>query len=243
MNSCCRIGTSGWIYRHWHGVFYPETLAQEHWYPYYAAHFDTVEINYSFYRLPSEAAFDRWHAQAPAGFLYSVKANRYLTHLKRLKDVEVPLERFLSRVRRLGDKLGAILWQLPPRWPADPARLRSFAALLPLELHHVFEFRDPSWFTPAVYDVLREFDLGFCIFHMPGITCPLWVTGQVIYLRFHGTAAEYCGRYDEQGLAPWAGRIQEWLADGHIVYAYFNNDTWGHAIQDALLLRRLVGQK
>jgi len=240
VNGDCHIGTSGWIYRHWWGVFYPETLAQRDWYPYYAAHFDTVEINYSFYRLPSEAAFDRWRAQAPPGFLYSVKANRYLTHLKRLKDVEAPLERFLSRVRRLGDRLGAVLWQLPPRWPADPARLRSFAALLPPELHHAFEFRDPSWFIPSVYAVLREYGLGFCIFHMPGMTCPLWVTGRVVYLRFHGTAAEYCGRYGAEGLAPWAARIREWRAAGYTVYAYFNNDAWGHAVQDAQLLRRLV---
>jgi len=242
VNSHCRIGTSGWIYHHWRGVFYPDTLAGKNWYSYYAAHFDTVEINYSFYRLPSEAAFDRWRVQAPHGFLYSLKANRYLTHLKRLKDVEVPLERFVSRARRLGDRLGAILWQLPPHWPADPARLHRFAALLPTELQHAFEFRDPRWFTPAVREVLEQFGLGFCIFHMPGITCPLWVTGRTIYLRFHGTEAEYCGRYGEEGLTMWAARIREWLAAGHFVYAYFNNDAWGHAVQDALLLRQLVSE-
>jgi uncharacterized protein YecE (DUF72 family) len=144
MNTHCHIGTSGWVYPHWRGVFYPPDLPQSRWFDYYSQHFATVEINSSFYRLPAETTFDRWQAQAPPGFIYAVKANRFLTHLKRLKDVAEPLERFLSRARRLGDTLGPILWQLPPHWHADPVRLESFATLLPTDVTNVFEFRDPK---------------------------------------------------------------------------------------------------
>ena len=240
MNAHCYIGTSGWVYAHWRGVFYPPELPQARWYGHYSQHFETVEINYSFYRLPSEKTFDRWQAQAPAGFIYALKANRYLTHHKRLQDVTEPLERFLSRARRLGDKLGPMLWQLPPHWHADPARLESFAALLPADLVHAFEFRDPSWFTPAIREVLGRFGLGFCIFDMPGLACPLWVTGDIVYLRFHGSGQLYAGGYGAEGLRPWAERIQSWLVEGRSVYVYFNNDAHGQAVQDAQTLRNLL---
>lgn len=240
MSAECRFGTSGWVYPHWRGVFYPASLPQSGWYGHYAQQFDTVEINYSFYRLPSERAFDRWREQAPAGFVYAVKANRYLTHVKRLKDAAESLERFLSRARRLGDRLGPILWQLPPRWRADPERLEAFAALLPAELTHAFEFRDPRWFVPAVREVLKRFGLAFCIFDMPDLQCPSWVTGDVIYLRFHGAEKAYGGRYGREGLQPWANRIRRWVAEGYAVYAYFNNDALGYAVSDAQVLRGLL---
>jgi uncharacterized protein YecE (DUF72 family) len=243
MTTRCHIGTSGWIYAHWRGVFYPPDLPQARWYEHYARHFETVEINYSFYRLPSEAAFDQWRAQAPAGFVYAIKANRFLTHVKRLKDATEPLERFLSRARRLDDKLGPILWQLPPRWRADPARLESFTTLLPPDCVHVFEFREPSWFVQPVQEVLERFGLGFCIFDMPGLPCPLWVTSQVVYLRFHGAGMLYPGRYGWDGLQPWAEHIQQWLAEGRTIYAYFNNDAFGHAVEDARILREMMGAR
>ncbi len=241
MRTGCRIGTSGWVYAHWRGIFYPTSLPQAGWYGHYARHFDTVEINYSFYRLPSETAFDRWREQAPPDFVYAVKANRYLTHIRRLKDVAEPLERFLSRARRLGDRLGPVLWQLPPQWRADLARIEAFAVLLPADLLHVFEFRDPSWFVQPVKDILGRFGLGFCIFDMPGLPCPAWVTGDVVYLRFHGSEVVYGGRYGREALRPWAGRIRDWLAEGRAVYAYFNNDAFGHAVEDARVLRKLLG--
>lgn len=240
MSTRCRIGTSGWVYRHWRGVFYPPERAQSRWYEHYAQHFDTVEVNYSFYRLPSEGTFDRWRVQAPAGFVYALKANRFLTHVKRLKEAAEPLERFLSRARRLGDTLGPILWQLPPRWQADPARLESFAALLPLDLPHAFEFRDPRWFVQPVREVLARHGLTCCIFDMPDLTCPLWVTGKMVYLRFHGLETVYVGRYGREGLQPWAERIRQWLAEGREVYAYFNNDAFGHAVEDARTLREMI---
>lgn len=240
MNPRCFIGTSGWIYPHWKGVFYPPDLPQSRWFDYYSRHFATVEINNSFYRLPTETTFDRWQAQAPPGFIYAVKANRFLTHLKRLKDVAEPLERFLSRARRLGDTLGPILWQLPPNWHADPVRLETFAGLLPTDVINVFEFRDPSWFVPPVREILERFRLGFCVFDMPNLSCPLWVTSPVVYVRFHGAERTYAGRYGPAGLEPWTERIRQWLAEGRTVFAYFNNDAFGHAIEDARLLRELV---
>jgi uncharacterized protein YecE (DUF72 family) len=257
MNVRCYVGTSGWVYAHWRGIFYPSDLPQPRWYNHYASFFDTVEINYSFYRLPSEKTFDRWQTQAPAGFVYALKANRFLTHVKRLKDVAAPLERFLVRARRLGDKLGPILWQLPPRWGADPARLESFATLLVVDrsteqsatgstqgssptLSHVFEFRDPAWFVQPVQEVLERFGLNFCIFDMPGLPCPPWITGDVVYLRFHGVGQVYAGRYGWEGLQPWAERIRQWLTEERTVYAYFNNDAFGHAVADAQTLRELL---
>jgi uncharacterized protein YecE (DUF72 family) len=236
----CRIGTSGWVYPHWRGVFYPPDLPQSRWYGHYAQHFSTVEINYSFYRLPSPEAFDSWREQAATGFLYALKANRYLTHVKRLKDAAQPLERFLSRARRLGDKLGPILWQLPPRWRADLQRLEAFASLLPTDLTHVFEFRDARWFIPPVREILERFALTFCVSHMVGLSCPTWVTSDVVYLRFHGSEAVYGGRYGREGLKPWVDRIRGWRAEGRAVYAYFNNDAFGYAVEDAQTLQSLL---
>jgi uncharacterized protein YecE (DUF72 family) len=236
---CC-IGTSGWIYRHWRQVFYPPGLPQNRWFEHYARHFSTVEINYSFYRLPSEKAFDRWREQAPAGFIYAVKANRYLTHVKRLKDAAEPLERFLSRARRLGDRLGPILWQLPPRWRVNLERLETFVRLLPKDLIHVFEFRDSSWFAEPVFDLLTEHELSFCIMSMPGMDCPIRATSNVVYIRMHGSGLVYGGRYNHSELTEWAAHVRRFLADGRDVYVYFNNDAFGFAVENALELRQML---
>ncbi len=250
------VGTSGWVYRHWaNGVFYPPGLPTSRWFAHYAGVFNTVEINNTFYRLPSEAAFDRWREQAPPGFIYAVKANRYLTHIRRLADCAEPLERFLERARRLGPTLGPILYQLPPRWKANPDRLEGFAALLDRmdparTLEHVFELRDPRWFVEAVRDVLVRHGLSFCIYDLPGVPCPRWVTGPVVYLRFHGSGTRYGGRYGTEDLGSWAGLLRD-LAAGTApetpdrasrpVYVYFNNDAEGHAVANALELRTMLG--
>ena len=235
-----RIGTSGWVYPHWQGVFYPSDLKQPHWFRHYAREFDTVEINNTFYRLPAEKTFDRWREQAPAGFTYAVKASRYITHVRRLKDCAEPLQRFLHRVQRLGNHLGPILYQLPPRWRANPERLAAFATLLPADRLHVFEFRDERWFTEPVREVLAEHNLSFCIFDMPGLRCPQWITGPIVYVRFHGSASLYAGRYTQEELAQWAETIRGFLATGRDVYAYFNNDAFGHAVINARELRALL---
>jgi uncharacterized protein YecE (DUF72 family) len=239
-----RIGTSGWIYRHWRGVVYPSRLRTKDWFGHYAALFGTVEINNSFYRLPSEEAFDAWAHQAPLGFLYAVKASRFLTHMKKLKDPEGPLALILGRARRLGAHLGPILYQLPPHWRCDVARLRSFLELLPPELCHVFEFRDPSWYTDAVRDALTEHGACFCIHDLRGADCPEWLTGPAVYLRFHGpTEQAYAGGYPRAHLRRWAERIAGYVQAGRDVFAYFNNDDAGHAVADAQTLRSLVNAR
>jgi len=236
-----RIGTSGWIYRHWRGVFYPPVLPTSRWFAHYAQHFDTVEINNTFYRLPSEEAFDTWRRQAPPGFVYAIKASRYLTHRKKLKDAAEPLQNLLGRARRLGPHLGPILYQLPPHWRADPGRLREFLALLPRDLRHVFEFRDPTWCDEAIRALLSEARVGTCLHDMHGFDCPAWVTGRVVYVRFHGpSAVKYAGSYAAAHLRTWAERLRAFQESGHDVYAYFNNDEGGHAVANARELRRLV---
>jgi uncharacterized protein YecE (DUF72 family) len=236
---CWRIGTSGWVYSHWRGTFYPAGLRQAQWFDYYARYFDTVEINNTFYRLQAESVFDAWREQAPPGFLYAVKANRYITHMRRLIDAGEPLARFLERARRLGPALGPILYQLPPRWRANLPRLESFISLLPADLTQVFEFRDPTWFEPAVPDLLRTRGLSFCIFHMAGLETPLAVTGRTVYVRLHGPPG---GDYDRAGLGQWAQRVREWCGAGHDVYVYFNNDILGYAVRNALALKELLGE-
>lgn len=234
-----RVGTSGWAYRDWQGTFYPPGLHQSAWFAHYAGVFDTVEVNYTFYHLPSQTTVERWRSQAPEGFIYALKGSQQITHRLRLSDVDEPLDRFLTRAGSLGDRLGPILWQLPPRWSADAARLEAFAAKLPRDLVHAFEFRDPSWLTTEIRRILEERGLTFCIFDMPGRTCPKWVTADVIYLRFHGHGQRYAGRYGREALEPWADQIRRWVKRGHLVYAYFNNTARGHAVEDARELHRL----
>lgn len=243
MKGQCLIGTSGWVYPHWRGIFYPPSLPQSRWFEHYSQHFSTVEINYSFYRLPSEEAFRRWRKKSPEGFIYAVKANRYITHVKRLKDAAEPLARFLGRARLLEDKLGPILYQLPPRWRANPERLISFAELLPPDLSHVFEFRDPRWFIQPVFQILKTHNLSFCIYSMPGIDCPLWVTSELVYIRFHGSLVLYGGSYSHEELASWAGLAKDFLAHGDRVHAHFNNDAFGNAVRNAQELRALIGER
>jgi uncharacterized protein YecE (DUF72 family) len=234
------IGTSGWIYPHWRDRFYPRHLKQADWLAYYAERFATVEINYSFYRLPSEETFDRWRETAPPGFVYALKANRYLTHVKRLKDCAEPLGRFLERARRLGTHLGPILYQLPPHWRANAERLADFAELLPPDLIHIFEFRDDRWFVESVKTVLERHGLGFCIHDMAGVNCPQWRAGQAAYFRFHGSSHNADGGYGERELRAWARELEHCLETGRAVFAYFNNDAGGNAVRDAQELRRLV---
>jgi uncharacterized protein YecE (DUF72 family) len=235
-----RIGTSGWVYKHWRGLFYPPEMRPAAWFDYYAGRFDTVEINNSFYRLPSEAAFAAWQAQAPPGFLYAVKASRYLTHLRKLKEPEEPLDRFFSRVAALGSTLGPVLYQLPPRWRLNLPRFEHFLAALPTGYRHAIEFREPSWLCEAVFAQMERYGVALCIHDMPPVQIPLRVTAPFVYLRFHGYPT-YAGNYEQSALEEWATRIADWQRQGLDVYAYFNNDIGGHAIHNAQTLRSLVG--
>ena len=240
---CVRIGTSGWVYQHWRGLFYPRDLPQPEWFAHYAREFDTVEVNNSFYRLPSETAFDAWREQAPPGFLYAVKASRYLTHMKKLKDPEGPLKLFFERVGRLGPTLGPVLYQLPPRWRLDLPRFEHFLAALPPGYRHVVEFREASWLTEPAFALMERHGVAHCLHDMRPLQVPPRVTAPLVYVRFHGDPDHpaYLGNYDLPTLEAWAARIADWRRQGLDVYAYFNNDNRGYAIENARTLRGLLG--
>jgi uncharacterized protein YecE (DUF72 family) len=232
-----RIGTSGYQYDHWRGRFYPAALSRRDWFAHYAAHFDTVEINNTFYRLPEAARFDAWREASPEGFCYALKFSRYATHLKRLREPAPPLRLFLTRARRLRDRLGPILVQLPPRWAPDLPRLAEFLAATPRAQRFALEFRDPRWLGEATFALLREHGAALCI-HDAIAGHPREVTAGWVYLRFHGHGTT--GSYSPQRLAAEAREIRAWLRRGRDVYAYFNNDAGGHAVRNALQLRRYV---
>jgi uncharacterized protein YecE (DUF72 family) len=217
-------------------------LRSADWFAHYARYFDTVEINNTFYRLPSAAAVTQWQRQAPPGFLYAMKASRFLTHHKKLKDPEEPLATILGMARQLGRHLGPVLYQLPPRWRRDVPRLRHFVGLLPRDLVHVMEFRDRSWGDEAVRDVLATAGVGYCMHDLRDFDCPPWVTAQTLYVRFHGpTEKRYAGRYSREALRDWATKIQAYQHAGHDVFVYFNNDDAGYAVINALELREELG--
>ena len=236
-----RVGCSGWQHTHWRGDFYPESLPQARWFEHYASVFDTVEINNSFYRLPESATFAGWAARAPMRFLFAVKASRFLTHMKKLKEPEEPVERFFSRARSLRRHLGPVLYQLPPGFKLDRPRLEHFLHVLPRNIRHVLEFRDPSWYTGQVYELLERYRVALCVHDMPGSATGRSKVGPFVYIRFHGASGRYNGSYPADRLASWAEWIDEQTASGVDVFAYFNNDAGGHAPRNALTLRGLVG--
>ena len=201
-----RIGCSGWVYPHWRGGLYPEKLAIKHWFAFYAAQFDTVEINNSFYRLPKAETFDAWRDQAPEGFRYAVKANRFITQAKKLKDCEEPLERMMTPFRHLQPALGPVLYQLPPRFRVNLDRLERFLELAPKDVTNVFEFRDPSWYSDAVFALLDQHGAGFCAHDMPGLESPRLGVARTAYVRLHGGEGKYWGRYADARLLGLVGR-------------------------------------
>lgn len=233
------IGTSGWNYDHWKGIFYPDHLPASDWLTFYARHFDTVEINYSFYRLPERSTFEKWHEETPADFTFAMKASRYLTHQKKLKDPKEPLDRLFNRSEGLGNKLGPILYQLPPRWKVDLNRLREFLSLLPNNNRHVMEFRDPSWQNDQVFDLLREHSIGYGIMSAPDLPRVMQVTAPFAYIRMHSGGSDTEGNYEEPQLEWWAEQINTFLRDVD-VYVYFNNDYKGFAVRNASRLIELV---
>jgi uncharacterized protein YecE (DUF72 family) len=236
LNPNIRIGCSGWQYRHWRGDFYPAELPQAAWLDYYARHFDTVEINNTFYRLPEAPTFAAWGRRAPRGFVYAVKASRFLTHMKKLKDPQEPLQRFFTRAKRLEHAFGPVLYQLPPHWPLNLERLHTFLKALPRTRRHTIEFREPSWYSGAVYELLERYKVTLCLHDMAGSASGKLAIGPFVYVRFHGTQ-KYTGRYDDATLDGWAEWLAARKAEGRPIYAYFNNDTGGHAPRDAVRLR------
>lgn len=232
-----RIGTSGWYYDHWKERFYPAELPKSNWFEHYAGTFDTVEVNNTFYHLPKEQTMRRWHDIAPAGFLFAVKANRYITHVKKLNDTAEPLQRFFERANLLKDNLGPILYQLPPNLHKDVDRLGGFIKLLPKKSPAVFEFRHESWYSDDIFELLAKSNAAFCIHDMPGKKSPRVVTGKIIYIRFHGTTGRYAGNYPESALQDWATWLKDQAKTASSIYAYFNNDAQGRAIKNAKQLK------
>ncbi|HZQ23108.1 MAG TPA: DUF72 domain-containing protein [Terriglobales bacterium] len=235
------IGTSGWHYAHWCGPFYPEKFPSSKMLRWYIERFDTVEINNCFYRLPTEEAVASWRDQTPPGFRFAVKASRYLTHRKRLREPENAIDNFLPRMEVLGPKLGPVLFQLPPRWNANPERLEQLLKILPRTHRYAFEFRDPSWHQLPVYEVLRRYNAAFCIYELAGFQSPIEITADFIYIRLHGPGEKaYQGSYTGSQLGQWARRANSWSKSLEAIYFYFDNDQAGFAASNALELKRQI---
>lgn len=246
-----RIGCSGWDYPHWRARFHAAEIPRAQWLEGYARSFDTVELNNSFYRLPAPETFARWAARVPEAFVFAVKASRYLTHVKRLKDPAEPIARLLSHAEHLGSRLGPLLYQLPPRWMPDVQRLSTFVATLPRfspgdeappvgPLQHVIEFRHETGVTDEVLALLARHGVGLCLHDMPGGPVGMAaraVTSDVVYVRFHGATHKYSGRYADAVLDDWAAFLRPHVRAGRHVYAYFNNDLDAQAPVDAQRLR------
>jgi uncharacterized protein YecE (DUF72 family) len=228
------------MYRHWRGVLYAEGQTQRAWLERYASVFDTVEMNATFYRLPTPETVERWRETVPAGFVFAVKGSRYLTHLKRLLDTDEGLRRFYHPVARFGRKLGPVLWQLPPHMKPDPERLDRFLSRVPPG-RHVVEFRDAAWYTEETCAVLDAHGAAFCEHDLVD-RAPPRLTGGFRYVRFHGHTGKYSGRYGAAALRPFAESYLASARRGADVLVYFNNDVGGHAVRDALELLALLGE-
>jgi uncharacterized protein YecE (DUF72 family) len=236
------VGTSGWIYKDWAKSFYPAALPAKDRFSFYARHFPTVEINASFYRLPTEAAFANWRQQAPPGFVYSVKASRAVTHYKRLLPGAKSFDILLERCRQLEGRLGPILWQLPGSMRKDLNRLQNFLQMLPRDLLHAMEFRDPSWLDRATFALLRE--AGVAQVSVSSLRMPACheLTAGFAYVRFHGLEGGAAHDYTEKELRPWAEFLRDCARRGVTGFAYFNNDVNTRAPQNALMLMKMLGE-
>jgi uncharacterized protein YecE (DUF72 family) len=204
------IGTSGWQYRHWLGTFYPQDIPRKTLFSYYSRHFSTVELNNPFYRLPPKENFLAWKKNSPPGFVFAVKANRFITHLKYLGDPEITTPAFFENISGLGRKLGPVLFQLPPSWKVNEDRLRAFLEFIPGRFRYAFEFRNPTWYTPAVFSLLEKHNCAFCIYELAGHTSPLKITSDFVYIRLHGPGGKYQGSYTRAALKKWATRCSKW---------------------------------
>ena len=230
------IGTSGWHYDDWRGRFYPEKLPKPQWLEYYADHFSTVELNNTFYRLPSEKAVVNWNNNVPSDFVFSVKGSRFITHVKKLRDTGEAVGSFMSRMGALQKKLGPLLYQLPPGMHRNDDILEAFLSILPSGFRHVMEFRHETWLTEKVFDILRKHGTGLCVFDMPRLTCPVMATADFAYIRFHGHDSLYSSCYTNEELDNWAKNIVKLSKELKTVYIYFNNDVAGYALKNAASL-------
>lgn len=234
------IGTSGWYYKHWDIAFYPEGLKSDQRLEYYSKHFKTVEINSTFYHLPKETAVKNWFIKVPDDFVFSVKASRYITHQKKLHDCKESLDLFFKQVSHLRNKLGPILFQLPPMFKKNLERLELFIKDLEDSHAYVFEFRNPTWFDDQVYELLKRNNIAFCISDIGGVLNPVEVTADFAYIRLHGPQNSYSGSYTTKELNSWEKRILDFQNQDIKVFCYFDNDEKGYAVKDAKRLIHLI---
>jgi len=234
------IGTSGWHYKHWIGTFYPEGTKDAEQFGYYLQHFDTVELNNSFYRLPAKETFANWRRSVPKDFIFAVKASRFITHMKKLKDPVESIEQFFDHVNALKEKLGPILFQLPPGWKLNLERLETFLSYLPKQYRYTFEFRNATWYTEEVYGLLRKHNCAFCIYELEHHLSPEIVTADFVYIRLHGPGNKYQGSYSTATLQKWMRKCKAWLKEKKDVYVYFDNDQVGYAAFNAVKMRELA---
>lgn len=242
MKARCFIGTSGWFYGHWSGSFYPEGLTKDKLLGFYGKYFDTVELNNTFYHLPKKSTVKAWEKKTAKKFLFSVKASRFITHIKRLKVDKKSIKLFFDRIKGLKKKTGPVLFQLPPSMKKDVKRLDKFLSALPKRYKYVMEFRHKSWLADDVYDVLRKYKTAFCIISMPKFPHVIEATAPFSYIRMHGARSLYSSNYSKKELAKWAGHIKKFLKKGLDVYIYFNNDANAYAVKNALALKKLIGE-
>jgi uncharacterized protein YecE (DUF72 family) len=204
-----RIGTSGWYYKHWFERFYPKELAKTKWFKFYVENFNTVEINSSYYHFPTDSGIKKWYESSPEDFIYAVKVNRYITHMRKLKNVEQQTADFLKTISKLKEKLGPILFQFPPSFKKDLALLKDYLPLLKNQKQLVFEFRNSTWHSDDCFSLLKDNNIAFCIYDMGDFQTPRIVTSDMIYIRFHGTSGKYGGTYPDEILEEWAGWIKK----------------------------------
>lgn len=235
------IGTSGFSYPHWgDGVFYPQDLPQRKWFEYYCQHFNTVELNVSFYRLPKKETFIGWRKRAGKEFVFSVKGSRFITHIKRLKDPKEPIKTFFQNANGIKNRKDVILWQLSPSFKANPERLSQFLKILSKDWRHAFEFRSSTWLTVKIYELLRKYNAAVVFQDFPGWPITEEITADFVYLRFHGRTGLYSSCYTERELKDWAKKIKSWQKKGLDSYAFFNNDALGYAVENAKEFKKLL---
>jgi uncharacterized protein YecE (DUF72 family) len=235
-----RIGTSGWFYKHWFSKFYPEELAKTKWFKFYSENFKTVEINSSYYHFPTDSGIKKWYETSPDDFIYAVKVNRYITHMRKLKNVENQTNDFMKTISELKEKLGPILFQFPPSFKKDLSVLKDYLPLLKKQKQLVFEFRNHTWHSDDCFSLLADNNIAFCIYDMGDFQTPKVLTSDMIYIRFHGTTGKYGGTYPDEILKGWALWIKKNSKKVKYCYAYFNNDLNAYAVYNAKSLINFI---
>ncbi|MCD6500592.1 DUF72 domain-containing protein [bacterium] len=238
------IGTSGWIYGHWDGIFYPKDLPSKDKLKYFSKHFKTTEINYSFYHLPRPTTYQNWHNQTPEDFVFAVKTSRFITHIKRLKGVKNAWKTFLENALNLKEKLGPILFQFPPSFKATEENIKRLESFLDLithyklppinyKLRYAFEFRHYSWCDEKIYNLLKKHRVAWVIADSPKYPRADVITADFVYIRMHGSKVLFSSKYTKKELSSLAEKIKKWQRKGKEIYCYFNNDACGYAIENA----------